>query len=245
MKIDNADSKTISVSEHHKQLFLNYHSKSKTPELVMQWSSRRVNGPPRELVIFKLLLIAVACGFLALTAFLFGAEEHLEFIICIGLMETFICSILIIGRELKTIYRYKIFKTHARLAYCLDIPKQIGTLLKGFAIFGIVCIFLIGLMSGSILVLAGPCGIAIFAALRLLDMKIPKKRDWSPPWDEHYFVTVDRKRRFIVTHVSDQTLGFEARLPNDDLFEQYLAFLHSVLPASAQFIEKKWNLSLI
>jgi hypothetical protein len=149
------------------------------------------------------------------------------------------------AREVKAVYRYRVFETHARLAYCLDIPKQASTVFKSFAIFGIACIFLIGLISGSILILVGPCGMTIFAALRLLDMKIPKKRDWSAPWDEYNFVTVDRKRRFIVTHTTDQTLGFEARLPNDELFEQYLAFLHSVLPASAQFIEKKWNLSLI
>ena len=76
-------------------------------------------------------------------------------------------------------------------------------------------------------------------------MKIPKKRDWSIPWDQYNSVTVDRKRRFVVTHTTDQTLGFEARLPNDELLEQYLAFLRSVLPPSAQFTERKWNLSLI
>lgn len=244
MNSDKEEFEIISLQEHYKQLFSAYHTRSKEPKLILQWSSRYVDGPPRDLMLFKLLLIAMASGLWGFVAFLSGTDE-LELIIYIGLMQAFICSTLIAGREVKTIYRYKIFTTHARLAYCLDIPKQASTTFKGFAIFGIACMVIIGLMSGSILMLAGPSGIAVIAALRFLNMKIPKKRDWSPPWDEHNYVTVDRKRRFIVTHVSDQTLGFEARLPNDDLFEQYLAFLHSVLPASAQFIEKKWNLSLI
>jgi hypothetical protein len=50
---------------------------------------------------------------------------------------------------------------------------------------------------------------------------------------------------FSASRSSAQILGFEARLPNDELLEQYLEFLRSVLPASAQFTEKKWNLSLI
>ena len=240
-----SDLENISTSKYYKLLFAELHSKSKEPKLIMHWSLRSINGSPKELMQFKFCLIGMTLGFLAFIAYLFRRDDEWEFVAAIAAMLACICWALIAGREVKTTYRYKIFSTHARLAYCVGISRHVSTFIKGFAIFGIACIFLIGLISGSTLILAGPCGMAIFAALRLLNMKIPKKRKWSAPWDEYNYVTVDRKRRFIVTHVSDQTFGFEARLPNDELFEQYLAFLRTVLPASAQFTEKKWNLSLI
>ncbi len=36
-------------------------------------------------------------------------------------------------------------------------------------------------------------------------------------------------------------LGFEARFPNKELFEQYLAFLRTALPPSATFTETVWK----
>ncbi|SDN14310.1 hypothetical protein, partial [Pseudomonas cichorii] len=57
----------------------------------------------------------------------------------------------------------------------------------------------------------------------------------------HNFVTIDRKRSIIVIHCTDITTGFVARFPNKDLFEQYLQLLHSVLPPTAEFMEKDWE----
>lgn len=239
------NNENISLSEHYKKLFADYHSRSKEPQLAMQWSLRSINGSPRELMLFKSCLIGITVCFQTFITWLFGINEELVFVVCVGLLLAFMCWTLIAGRQVKTVYRYRIFKTHARLAYCEDISKNAAAFVKGFVGIGLCCLLMVGLMSGSILVLIGPCGMAIVAALRFLDMKIPKKRRWSAPWDEYNFVTVDRKRRFVVTHIEDQTLGFEARLPNDELLEQYLAFLRNVLPPSAQFKEKKWNLSLI
>ncbi|RRV07465.1 permease [Pseudomonas sp. v388] len=155
------------------------------------------------------------------------------------------CSFFIKASRQKTNYRYTIYNTNARLVYAQHFSKHAKTFCKIYAFICIFLLLLMGLMSGSLLFLLGPGGIALMAAIRLLNWKVPIKRETSLPWHEYNFVTVDRKRRFIVTHVDDPTLGFEARLPNDELFEEYLAFLHSVLPATAQYTEKKWNESLI
>lgn len=245
MKSEYPDTENISLSEHYRKLFSDYHARSSKPKLIMQWSSKVVSGSPREVVIFRCFAISAALVFLAYITFLWGLKENPGFIFGATLLLGTVSGSAIAAREIKVIYRYRIFKTHARLAYCLNIPKHTDALFKIFAILGIGCMFMIGIMSGSILILAGPGGIAVFAALKLLNIKIPKKREWSIPWDQYNFVTVDRKRRFVITHTTDPTLGFEARLPNDELLEQYLGFLRSVLPASAQFTEKKWNLSLI
>jgi hypothetical protein len=252
MKTNNySDESNISVSEYYKQLFSDLHSRSSEPELMMQWSLKTVAGSPRDLMLFRFLLIAGISGFAAFIAYIAYGDlpESADFIIGNVVVLALTGGLFITASYAKTVYRYKVFKTHARLAYCQNISRHAGTLFKGFVGIGLCCLLMIaimsGIMSGSILVLIGPCGMAIIAALRFLDMKIPKKRDWSAPWDEYNLVTVDRKHRFVVTHIDDDTLGFEARLPNDELLEQYLAFLRSVLPPSAQFTEKRWNLSLI
>lgn len=237
--------KDTSLSDYYKQLFSDYHSRSRNPAIIMQWSAKAITGSPRHALFFRCFAAGVALYFLGITIFLFGVDEELGFVLTIAALMGTISGSAVAAREMKVIYRYRIFDTHARLAYCLKIPRHAGTFCKVFAVFGLCCALIIGIISESFLIFAGPGGVAIFAALRLLNMKVPKKRRRSAPWDEYNFVTVDRKRRFVVTHIEDQTLGFEARLPNDELLEQYLEFLHKVLPPSAQFTEKKWNLSLI
>ncbi|MEG5266231.1 hypothetical protein TRP66_18215 [Pseudomonas sp. JDS28PS106] len=244
-KTNYPDVENINLPDHYKQLFSDYHSRSRKPELVMQWSAEAIAGSPRHALFYRWFAAGVALYFLTIVIYLLGIDEELEFVIVIAVLLGTISGSAVAARETKVIYRYRVYKTHARLAYCLSIPKYTGTTLKSFAAFSSCCILAVVLISGSILALVGSGGIAIVAASRLLVTKSPKKREWSMPWDEYNSVTVDRKRRFVVTHTTDPTLGFEARLPNDELLEQYLAFLRSVLPPSAQFTEKKWNLSLI
>ncbi|GAB7531932.1 hypothetical protein PS3A_43460 [Pseudomonas sp. 3A(2025)] len=68
---------------------------------------------------------------------------------------------------------------------------------------------------------------------------LPKHRP-GLPWDKFNFVTVDRKYRIIVHHCTDVTLGFEVRFPDNALFEQYLAFLRTVLRPTVEYTEKVW-----
>jgi hypothetical protein len=172
-------------------------------------------------------------------------EEETGFFISIAALMFLLTAGAICAMRQKTLYRYKIHPTRARLVYCLQYPKYAGEFFKGFAFVGIFLLILMSLMAGSLLFLVGVGAMAFMAAIRLLTWKNPIKREWSAPWHEYNFVTVDRKRRFVVTHITDTTLGFEARLPDDALFEQYLAFLRRVLPPTAQFTEKKWDMSLI
>lgn len=69
----------------------------------------------------------------------------------------------------------------------------------------------------------------------------PAEQHTSLPWSEYNFVTVDRKYAIIVLLVDDPTVGFETRFPDKALFEQYLAFLQTVLPPTAQYTEKAWE----
>ena len=216
-------------------------------EIVMRWSIKSTAGSPKDLFWSQLGIVAIHAAVLAGSAFILWdifIEDHKFFIAIIAMLTAQTLYAIGIMRQ-KTAYHYNIYPTNAKIEYQLQLPKHAGIFFKGMALVGIFILLLIGLMTGSLLLLIGPGAIAFIAALRLLTWKNPIKRETSLPWHEYNFVTVDRKRRFIVTHVSDLTLGFEARLPDDALFEQYLAFLHSVLPPTAQFTEKKWDMSLI
>ena len=167
------------------------------------------------------------------------------FLVSITALLSIQAALYIMAIRTKTLYQYNIHSTHGELEYQVQPPMHTSAFFKGFALVGIFLLILMSLMAGSLLFLTGVGAMTFMAAMRLLTWKNPIKRDWSGPWDEYNFVTVDRKRRFVVIHITDTTLGFEARLPDDALFEQYLAFLRSVLPPTAQFTEKKWDMSLI
>jgi hypothetical protein len=145
----------------------------------------------------------------------------------------------------KNVYHYQIYKDHATLDHHVYYSELEIKIIKTLAA---ICMFVFvgaALITGSILFLIGPAAIGFLATLRLLNWQNPITHENSLPFNEYNFVTVDRKRRVIVTHVKDLTLGFEARLPDDKLFEQYLDLLKRSLPPTAEFTEKKWDSDLL
>ncbi len=148
--------------------------------------------------------------------------------------------IILVIRQ-KTIFNYRIKKQSGSVEHYLHYPDFAGPLFKGIAIFTILFFLGVALVTGSLLFLIGPAAIALGAARTLLNWENKIHYEESLPWGEYNFVTVDRKRSMIVTHRTDITLGFEARFPNKELFEQYLQFLHAVLPPTAEFTEKDWE----
>lgn len=145
----------------------------------------------------------------------------------------------------KTVYHYEIYRSHAKLTHWLYYSELEVKAIKYIAIIIILIFAAMVLVTGSLLFLVGPAAIGFLAALRLMNWQNPVTHEDSLPWHEYNFVTVDRKRRVIVTHRTDITLGFEARLPDDELFEKYLALLRTSLPPTAEFMEKKWDLDLL
>lgn len=82
----------------------------------------------------------------------------------------------------------------------------------------------------------------IISALNIMEWKPPPSElETSMVWEKYNAVTIDRRYRIIVIHRTDLTIGFEARLPNKELFEQYLAFLRTVLPEVTTYREEVWK----
>ena len=213
----------------------------------LKWSIRSMSGCPRDRTIAQIIcgsstFIIYICFttifweiFLEDHSFFFTTQI---FFICLG-------SCLVGGARQKTTYRYSIYQTRARLVHQVYYSKFAKYTIKTIVSILMFILALAGLMSGSVLLIIFPIASYFVTALYLFNLYYPVNRETSLPWHEYNFVTIDRKHRFVITHRTDPTVGFEARLPNDELFEQYLAFLRTVLPAHVTYTEKRWEWSLI
>lgn len=142
----------------------------------------------------------------------------------------------------KTAFNYNIYLDHGEVNHQLYFPDFAGGLFKSIAAVAIVFFALVAILTGSLLFLLGPAAVAACSAIKLMNWeKPPIEYEKSLPWNQYNFVTVDRKYRIIVTHHTTLTFGFEARFPNKDLFEQYLAFIRTVVAPHAEFTEKVWK----
>lgn len=217
------------------------------PTFTVKWTSKQIAGSASEQR--KLLLALLAVGLIGSLLFTWPLWDIFDqypvlFFSILATIWIFVASMIGAARQ-RTTYFYLISRTNGVLTYSQCDPEWASSLMKVFVLSVITVLVMTALVTGSILFLIGPCVIATLSAIRILAWQHPVKQEKSLPWHMYNHVTVDRKQRFIVTHVSDLTLGFEARLPDEETFETYLAFLRSVLPPDAEFLEKKWELSMI
>ncbi|WP_295477584.1 permease [uncultured Pseudomonas sp.] len=140
----------------------------------------------------------------------------------------------------KSHFHYRIHLERAEVNYQLYVPRYMEDFLKGMALIVIVGLLGLAVFLGSA-VLLGPVAMVIIAALRLLSWEPPPAvHETSLPWYNYQHVTIDRYFLIIAVHVDEEQCGFVARLPDKGVFEQYLAFLRTVLPPTAQYREGIW-----
>lgn len=88
-------------------------------------------------------------------------------------------------------------------------------------------------------VAAGPAGICIAAAIKLLNWENPVEH-YSTDWARYDLVFIDRKRKMVVPSFQDNPLaGFEVHLEKSRI-DDFVAFLKTVIP-DAEFREAEWK----
>ncbi|QVE19795.1 permease [Pseudomonas cichorii] len=212
-------------------------------EKIFDWSIKTMNGTPKDIMKGQVLIFLVSTVWILFVTWLaWGRVEVDVSVIVIGyaVLYGYVFFLIRVFRQ-KTIFNYSVTSQKALLEYYDYYPSFAGPLFKGIAIFTILLFLGVALVTGSLLFLIGPAAISIGAARSLLNWENKINNEQSLPWNEYNFVTVDRKRSMIITHRTDITVGFEFRFPDKELFEQFLQFLHSVLPPSAEFMEKDWE----
>lgn len=169
-------------------------------------------------------------------------SENYDVVLIAGGTSTAVILFLLKVMLQKSNFHYRIHAHQGEVDYQLHTSKYAGDIFIGIAIMLIFLFILLAIFTGSLLFLLGTIIFIVIPATRLLKWEPPAaQHETSLPWIKHHFVTVDRKYLIIVVHTTDTTTGFKARFPNKELFEQYLAFLHTAVAPHAEFTEKVWE----
>ncbi|KPB84877.1 permease [Pseudomonas syringae pv. tomato] len=211
---------------------------------ILNWKIKTLARSPKEIMITQL-------GFAAFHVMASSLFIWLGWVMFSDSPSSLVCVIFALGGHLayfigllirqKTIYNYTLKTDGATVEYYLHYPDFASSFFKGIAIAVILIFVFIALLTGSLLFLIGPVAMAVIAAVKLLNWENPVHYRQTAPWHLHEFVTVDHKRLMVIIHCDDVTTGFAARFPSKELMTKYLAFLHEVLPPSAEYIEKASN----
>ncbi|MFJ2483623.1 permease [Pseudomonas sp. NPDC087598] len=220
---------------------LNKEPKPQEVEL-MNWSTKTIKSSPKDIMKAQLWLIAGATLMNALvTAAVWQNLPKYN----TGLLIAYIFSYALTGYFIlilrqKTVFNYRLTETHGEVEHYRYYPRYAGTIFKGFASFTVLFFVGASLYTGSLSFMIGPATMALGASRFLFGWKNEITNLRSSPWREYNFVTIDRKRLMVVTHRSNQSVGFETRFTEDTELEKYLNNLKKLLPKSAIYSEKNW-----
>ncbi|MCO8162074.1 hypothetical protein NJC38_07870 [Pseudomonas sp. 21LCFQ010] len=218
--------------------------KDNQPLTRMTWSDRRTDAPPNEKAkfVFTYFLAWLAqCSFIT-WVFIDNHDDTFHLWIT-GLIVTTICSCAFAYEMLrKTQFSYIIHTSHGEETKQLKHSPHTRFFFKTFANFAILTLIGAAIYFMSFLPFLIFFIVSLPTLMRLKNWQPPPaEHHTSEPWSQYHLVTVDRKYSIIVLHVENPTVGFETRFPNKALFEQYLTFLQTVLPPTAQYTEKVWE----
>ncbi len=211
--------------------------------VLMEWSTKTIKSPPKEIMKAQLWLFAGATlmNIFVTTITWNNLPQYM-----LGLLSAYIFSyaltiyFIFILRQ-KTAFNYSITENHGKVEHYRHHPESSGTIFKSLAIFIILFFSGVAIYTGSLAFLIGPAAMALGAARSLLGWKNKITNSRSSPWAEYNFVTIDRSRLMIITHRTNQSVGFEARFQETATFDRYLSTLKAVLPSSAIYTEKNWQ----
>jgi hypothetical protein len=144
------------------------------------------------------------------------------------------------GVRQKTVFKYHVDELGGSMTCQLYYSKYSGVLFKSLAIFAFVAIlFMISIDPSLIWVAAGPAGMSIVAAVKLLNWENPVEHH-ATDWARYDLVFIDRKRKMVVPSFhADPLAGFEVHLEKSRI-DDFVAFLKTVIP-HAEFREAEWK----
>jgi hypothetical protein len=141
----------------------------------------------------------------------------------------------------KTVYSYILDLDKGECESYLYFPNWAGTFFKAVG-GGVIFIFIIAaFLMGSFLPLVGAGALGLSYAGRLLGWKNEINVEQSLPWKEYSYITLDKKRKIIVCHRTNITLGFELRCCTEARFNECRSFLMTVLRSNVEYLERHWD----
>lgn len=211
------------------------------PQTLITWTIRAYPQPTWPMDIGMLVLAVFFCGFLVCEKFLYF-EESTKHVMSlsgwVGLAITVFLWLTVVRQ--KTVYNYRFTESGCEVDYWLNLPKSGSVFFKSLAIFAFVAILaMISIDPSLIWVAAGPAGMSIVAAVKLLNWENPVEHH-ATDWARYDLVFIDRKRKMVVpSFQADPLAGFEVHLEKSRI-DDFVAFLKTVIP-HAEFREAEWK----
>ncbi len=167
--------------------------------------------------------------------------KNLNLFLCLAASQYAFIGYLILAFRQKTVYHYSLTARSGKCESYLNFPEWAGDVFKGVVIFGLLILLGMAVFTGSFAPLLGAGALGLGYAGRVIGWKNEISIELSEPWKEHAFLTLDYKRKIIVTHYSNILYGFELRCPSQELFDECLAFLKTVLSPDIEVLIKDWD----
>jgi hypothetical protein len=205
------------------------------------WEIKAYPHPTLPMDVGMAVLGLFFSGFLVCESFFYsdeGTKHVMSMSGWVGLAITVFLWIAVIRQ--KTVYNYRFTESGCEVDYWLNLPKSGSVFFKGLALFAFVAILaMISIDPSLIWIAAGPAGISIAAAVKLLNWENPVEHH-ATDWARYDLVFIDRKRKMVVPSFhADPLAGFEIHLEKSRI-DDFVAFLKTVIP-HAEFREAQWK----
>lgn len=203
----------------------------------MNWTIKARMIAPRDL---RNSVLQVTFGMAALAGLFYwmGARDW-EFSL-FGLMYALVIVLL----NVRTHFSFEVRRDGASLSKHVPSTEAGRTTVRVLIVIESVVMFLLAVFTSTWMLLVIPVFVAFVFLARTPPATTPEerlKREHSSPWHDYRYLTVDRKRRLLIPHISNLHVGFELRLPDPASFEQCLALLRELLPDDVEYLERDWE----
>ncbi len=217
-------------------------SKSTLPS-TLEWQCKMRAVADKHINRMQLWMFVGATGMAAIPLLAQWANDlgHLDDSLIMSAMAYAAMAVFVPMVRQKTVYNYRINEEQGECESYLYFPSYAGALFNGVAILSLVAVFAAAVMMQSLIPLLGAGAVGLGYVGQLLGWKPTINNEKSLPWKEYGYITLDYKRKMIVAHRTDITLGFELRCFTQQRFEDCLAFLRTVLRPDVEFLERDWD----
>lgn len=208
-----------------------------SPDVLMNWSIKARVIAPRDLrnnvLLITFSMAALASVFLWMGIGVSGLSIFaLMYVLAIVLLTV------------RTHFNFELNRDGASASQHVPSTEAGRTTVVALIVIEAVVMFFLAVFTGTWMLLLIPAFVA-FAFLTRAPTEAtsqdPLKRNHSAPWHTYRYLTVDRKRRMLIPHISNLDVGFELRLPDAASFEQCLALLRELLPGDVEYLERDWE----
>ncbi len=196
---------------------------------IMKWTCKMREVADKHINIMQFWMFMGATGVSGMGFYVLrdNLEKNMDDLLIISFGMYVIFGLFTLIYRQKTVYNYRIDDVQGECESYLYFPSYAGALFNGVAILSFFAVLAAAVMMQSLIPLLGAGAVGLGYAGQLLGWKPAINNDESLPWKEYGFITLDYKRKIIVAHRTDITLGFELRCFTRQRFDECLAFLYS------------------